>query len=370
MNRARRFLSWPVVPLALAVLVLLVAFGPPLPGPNVREWLGFDDPPDLTPCTPRQSAVRSPARPAPPPGRWRREPPSLLARTEMAGVAIGGEVMTMAGQPPSRAVLTFDPAAGRYRRETRLPVAVDHALAVSDGRDVYVIGGFLAPPEGEVSGAATNRAWRYRRATGRWSELPPMRRARGALTGGVIDGRIYAVSGGPNPFPVDKTPYRDVEVFDIARGRWSPAPPIETSRHHVGAAVLNGKLYVVGGRRTGDYSLASAERFDPRRDRWEALPPLPLGVGDLRVVSAAGQIIAIGGDDETGWQEGGGYVTRTAWSYRPGAKGWSRLPDMNQPRHGFAAAAVGDRIYVFEGSPCPGHGFSRTAESLRVQRGS
>jgi Kelch motif len=355
-----------LVPLAIAALLLLVLFGPPLPGPNVREWLGVANPPDLTPCTPRESVVRAfPAQP-PPPGSWRREPRSPLARTEMSGTAVNGVVLTMAGQPPSRDLLAFDPETGRYTRGTRLPVALDHSLVVTHGDDVYVVGGYLAPPEGEVSGEPTARAWRYHQPTGEWAELPPMRRARGGLTGAVIDGRIYAVSGGPNPFPVDRTPYRNVEVFDIATQRWSPAPPIPTSRHHAGAAALNGRLYVVGGRRTGDYSLSTVERFDPATGRWDELEPLPLGVGDLRVVAVSGQVVAIGGDDEIGWQEGGGYVTRAVWALDPRAGNWRRLPDMHQPRHGFAAAVIEDRIYVFEGSPCPGHGLSQTAESLRV----
>jgi N-acetylneuraminic acid mutarotase len=284
----------------------------------------------------------------------------------MSGVAVGGVILTLAGQPPSHNVLKFDPRTRRYTRETRLPVAVDHSLVVAHGHSVYVIGGFLAPAEGEVSGEPTARAWRYDVEERRWSELAPMRRARGGLTGGVIDGHIYAVSGGPNPFPKDKTPYRDVEVFDIENGRWSPTAPIPVSRHHAGGAALEGRLYVVGGRRTGDYSLSSFERLDPATRRWEELPDLPLGVGDLRAVAVSGQIVALGGDDEIGWQQGRGYVTRAAWAFSPHTGAWRRLPDMHQPRHGFAAAAVGGRVYVFEGSPCPGHGWSNTAESLRV----
>ncbi|HEV3378169.1 MAG TPA: kelch repeat-containing protein [Thermoleophilaceae bacterium] len=359
-----------IAPLAVIVLVPFALFGPPLPGPNVREWLGLANPPELSACTPRQSAVLSPAMPPPPPGEWRPEPPSPLARTEMAGTAVGGVAFTTAGQPPSRVVLTFDPRTGRYRRETRLPVAVDHSLVVAHGDAVYVIGGFLAPREGEVAGEPTNRAWRYDLSQRRWRELPSMARARGGLTGGVIGGRIYAVAGGPNPFPEDQPPTRTVEVFDIASERWSSAAPIPTPRHHAGAAALDGRLYVAGGRRTGDYTMSSVERFDPRANRWERLAPLPLGVGDLRVVAAGGRVIALGGDDEIGAQDGGGYVTPAVWAYDPSEERWVRLPDMSQPRHGFAAAVIEDRVYVFEGSPCPGHGFSRTAESLRVQPGS
>jgi N-acetylneuraminic acid mutarotase len=344
----------------------ILVFGPPLPGPNVREWLGLANPPYLKPCTPRAYKVRSPSRPAPAPGAWRDEPAPPNARTELSGVAVDGVILTLAGQPPSRDVVAYDPRRRTYRRESRLPVALDHALVVEHGGSVYVIGGYLAPSGDDVAGEPTGRAWRYDRSADDWVELPSMRTPRGALSGAVVGDRIYAISGGPNPFPVDRPPLSAVEVFDIAEGRWLAAPPIPTPRHHASAATLGGDIYVAGGRRTGDYTVDAVERFDPVTNRWSAAPRLPLGVGDLRLVSVAGKIVAIGGDDETDWARGGGFVSAAVWALLPGASEWQRLPDLRRARHGFAAAALNERVFVFGGSPCPGHGFSRTAESLDV----
>lgn len=348
-------------------LGVLVVAGPPLPGPHAREFLGLKKaPPSLAPCSPRASLIARPSTPAPTGEKWRTEPRSPLSRTEMSGVAVNGIILTLAGQPPGGDVLGYDPRRRTYWRETKLPVAVDHSLVVAYRGRVYVVGGFLKPAHGELGGRPTAKAWRYDLSTHGWTELPSMHHARGALIGGVIHGRIYAVSGGANPFPVDRTPYRSVEVFDIATGRWTEGPPIPISRHHAASAVLFGKLYAVGGERTGDYSLASVERLDPATGRWQDLPPLPLGVGDPRAVAVAGRVLAIGGQDETGWRHGGGYYTPVVWAYDPHLNSWSRLADLREARHGFATAVVGRRVYVFEGSPCPGHGLMNTAESLRV----
>lgn len=357
-----------------ALVVGLGAFaiaGPAVPGPHVREWLGLADPPYLKPCKPLAALIRSPASPAPAGEAWRAEPPSPLARTEMSGVAVNGVILTLAGQPTGRSserdVLAYDPRLRRYRHETELPVHVDHALVVAHRGSVYVVGGFLKPAHGEVAGEPTARVWRYDLGSHRWSALPSMHRARGGLAGGLIDGRIYAVSGGPNPFPVNRSPYRSVEVFDLATNRWTEGPPIPISRHHAASATLDGKLYVMGGERTGDYSLASVERFDPRTGRWEELPPLPLGVGDPRGAAVAGKVLVMGGQDQTGWTQGRGYYTPAVWAFDPGLNRWGRLADLRQAGHGFAAAAIGDRVYVFEGTPCPGYGLMNTAESLRVE---
>ena len=49
-------------------------------------------------------------------------------------------------------------------------------------------------------------------------------------------------------------------------------------------AVLDGKLYAVGGRNEDGY-LSSVERYDPALDAWEAVAPMARARGgDLAVV--------------------------------------------------------------------------------------
>jgi N-acetylneuraminic acid mutarotase len=140
-----------------------------------------------------------------------------------------------------------------------------------------------------------------------------------------------------------------------------------TGRHHLAAAALDGMLYVIGGRAPDNFSLSVAERYDPSKGRWQRIPPLPRGAGGLEAVAAGGRVVVTGGDDEDRLQQGGGWVTPAVWSYRPGAPRWRRLPDLSQARHGHAAVGLGGRVYVFEGSPCPGYGRLRSAESLAVR---
>ena len=109
------------------------------------------------------------------------------------------------------------------------------------------------------------------------------------------------------------------------------------------------------------------ERYDPRTRRWSEVSPLPLGVGAAMAVTARGELIVAGGDDEQGWDKGRGWVTPATWAYSPRRNSWRRLPNMLAPRHASAAAYVDGRLYTFDGDMCPGVHRTNTAQSLAVQ---
>jgi hypothetical protein len=353
-----------VLPMLL-VFVVFWAFGPPLPGPSLRELLGLPKGSGDKPCRREARLTRSPSVRAPVRGRWRREPSSPLARVEIAAAVSSGSAYLVGGQGKGGAslasVLRFDPRGGRYQRVARLPARVDHAGVAADRRNLYVVGGY-------VDSRPTDRVWRYSTRSRRWSELASLPTARGGLGAAVIGGRLYAAGGAPSTYPdYYAKPYGTLEVLDLHSGRWTAGPDMPTARHHVAAAVLDDMLYMVGGRSPSDFALATVERFDPERGRWQRLPRLPQGVGGPAATTSGGRLVVTGGDDEEGLREGGGWVTPAAWSYQPGDSRWRRLPDLSVPRHGHAAAPLGGRVYVFEGAACPGYGRQRSAESLEIR---
>src|SRR5262249_58006675 len=89
-----------------------------------------------------------------------------------------------------------------------------------------------------------------------WSKGPDLPTARGALTATAHENKIYAIGGAKNPtystpelrptVPVENMATN--EVLDIAGGTWSAAAPMLTARNHHGASLIEGKIYVVGGR--------------------------------------------------------------------------------------------------------------------------
>jgi N-acetylneuraminic acid mutarotase len=322
-----------------------------LPG-SWREKLGFEKGAANPPC--RLGLYRrAPAKPAPAAGRWRFGPETPRGQVEGSAAALGPYVYVLGGSKPGNLhrVLRLDTRSGRWSEPTQLPVGLNHSQAtVHDGR-IYLVGGYLNGAE------ATDRGFEFDPATGRWSELPPMKLARGGDAAATIGDKLYVIDGGPQFFGVSDPPppYARLEVFDFRTRTWSVAAPPPVAVHHVAAAALGSRLYLAGGRVGTEAATADFLSYDPAADRWARLPDLPQGkVGSAGVVAAAGRIVVFGGDDEVGWEDGGGSVSASAWAFDPQTSRWSRLPDLHVERHAFGAAVAGGRIYAIAGSYCPG----------------
>jgi len=107
----------------------------------------------------------------------------------------------------------------------------------------------------------------------------------------VLDGKLYAV-GGRND---DEDALSSVERYDPATNAWEAVAPLAAARGFLDVAVLDGKLYAVGGYNDDDGSLSSVERYDPAlRDAWEAVAPMRDGAGLSRRGGARGQAVCCG----------------------------------------------------------------------------
>lgn len=331
---------------------LLTGVGPDLPGPRLREVVGLEE--GFALCQPTPDTVRRPTVPVRGSLTWHRAGTLLpLRHDELRAATAGGLVYVGGGAVPNEdgtffasldSFFSYDPRSRRLERLPSLPIPLDHTVIGSWHGDIFVFGG-------RSSGLTSDRAFRYSPAERMWSELARMPEPRVAGAGATIGDRFYFVGGALENALENPGASRDLFVYDFGKDRWTRGAPMSARRHHVAAAALAGKLYVVGGRSDTDLSLSSVERYDPGTGAWESTTPLPLGSGGLGVVSLGGRILAIsGGDDGERW------VTPATWSLDPQTEAWTRQGDITLPRHGFAAAVVHGRTIVLGGSPCPRSG--------------
>src|SRR6266487_1284629 len=75
-----------------------------------------------------------------------------------------------------------------------------------------------------------------------WTSGTNMPTPRSELAGAVLDGKIYIVGGYTYEGEKDI-----VEVYDPEIDKWSTASPLPEPLDHPAAAAYNGKLYVIGG---------------------------------------------------------------------------------------------------------------------------
>ena len=155
----------------------------------------------------------------------------------------------------------------------------------------------------------------------------------------------------------------DVARFDPAKNTWEPLTPLPEPRSSFDAAVLGGRVYVVGGwSLNGDadetwHDTAWSADLSRTPLVWEPLPAPPFVRRALSVAAAGGKIFAVGGMQ----REGG--PTRRVDVYDPASRTWSRAPDLPAPEladgdaggdhgswdlEGFGpgAEAVGDALVV------------------------
>ena len=71
-----------------------------------------------------------------------------------------------------------------------------------------------------------------------------------------------------------------------------------TARMNAGAAVLGGKLFVVGGH-GGTAYLNTVEVYDPVANAWTSRTAMPTARAALGVGSVSGWLYAVGGRNET-----------------------------------------------------------------------
>lgn len=294
-----------------------------------------------TPATPATPGVTDPG-PTPtvlPPG-WTRlaDLPVGLARFGVA--AVDGQIHVVGGYDTRRSSYVYDIASNTWTAGPALPRGTDNVAAVSAGGRVLAIGG-----EAGTALQVLDTASRV------WSAGPSLPGVRFASAAARVGARVHVV-GGWNADNSASASLASQVVLDLDRQTWGSGPALATARNAAGAAVIDDRLYVVGGRSPGirandQRSLGSMEVLSPGAAAWVAAPALPTPRAGLAVVALGGHLYALGGEATPGG------VSDAVERFDPASGQWSALPAMPLRSHGLGAVAVGGSIYVMGGFTAP-----------------
>jgi len=280
---------------------------------------------------------------------WERLAEMPTPRTEVAAAFGDGHIVVAGGfAAPDRTVATvevYDVASDSWRAGPDLPIAVNHAMAASVSGQVFVFGGYLE--DGPPSDAA------FVLGEGRWDVIAPMPEPRAAGGAAVVGGRIYVVGGvGPAGIATETL------VFDPTTGSWSTAAGLNAPREHMGVAAFDDRVYAIGGRAGSLEGFGDAEVYDPATDEWAALPDLPTPRGGMAATATSnGFVVAAGGEEQ-----GGTFDEVEMFDVE--AERWMALTPMPTPRHGLGVVADATTVYVVAGGVEPGLSFSGALEAI------
>lgn len=318
------------------------------------RWIRLASAIALAAATIGGSAAHEPTQAA---QQWRQADAASkpTARHENGFVAVAGRLILLGGRG-ERPLEIYDPASGRWTRGEAPPFEIHHMQGVEFGGKLYVLGALTGkfPEEQPVPDILV-----YDPVADRWSkgpEIPPQRR-RGASGVAVHDGIIYLVGGNRRGHMSGYVAWFD--AFDPAAGRWTVLPDAPHARDHFHAAVVDGKLYAAGGRRSAHdlgnalaQTVAQVDVYDFKARRWSTLPaPLPTPRAGTASAVIDGRLAVIGGESMK--HE---HAHREVEAWDPKAGRWQSLPGLPVGRHGTQAATLDGKVYLAAGSGNRGGG--------------
>jgi N-acetylneuraminic acid mutarotase len=290
---------------------------------------------------------------------WTTLAPLPEPLADIQGASANGKFYVFGGLEGVRAkgvVLEFDPATGVWAKKKPMPVLAHHIALAAYGDRFYLFGGFKYPEKGGGWQPLDN-AWEYDPAGDSWKALKAMPSKRGGAAATALDGKFYVIGGaapakGSTPETLDPKRRHEVlalvEEYDLKTDSWRVRAPLSTPRALPVAATITGKIYLIGGRIASLFPDGSdidlVEMYDPAADSW-SLPLAKMPVP--RAASGFGlwrnSIVVIGSDTK------GAAAGNVIELYDPSKNLWKAMPPVPQPRRGFAAGTVGDRLYLAGG---------------------
>ncbi|KAG7510770.1 kelch 28 [Solea senegalensis] len=140
-----------------------------------------------------------------------------------------------------------------------------------------------------------------------------------------------------------------MEMYFPQTDSWIGLAPLTVPRNEFGVAVLNHKVYVVGGiathmRQGISYRRheSTVESWDPESNTWSSVERMAECRSTLGVVVLAGELYALGGYD-------GQYYLQSVEKYVPKLKEWQPVAPMTKSRSCFATAVLDGMVYAIGG---------------------
>ncbi len=299
-------------------------------------------------------------------GKWVKLAAFPEPAEELLGVAAAGKLYVFCGLAPgwkpTGMVYEYDPASDKWTKKKSMPLLSHHVAFAEYRGKIYAFGGFVLPASGPAAWVPIDNAWEYDPVADSWKALAAMPTRRGSPVAAAVGDKIYVIGGATTP-PGSKEaavhPARPhisvgaVEEYDPVTNTWRQRSSMPTPRNHATAGVVNGKIYVIGGRVGGAFITAGSsnvdvvEEYDPASDAWgSARARMPSARSAMASGVYGGRIYVSGGEGQNAQMM---YTFRALEAYDPENNRWAVLPSMPVSRHGLAGAVVGNRLHMVSG---------------------
>ena len=275
-------------------------------------------------------------------GEWREGAPSSTGQAFAAYSVLGDEIYIAGGagiSTPQSSFEAYDMIGDIWRSMPSLPMGVQQAAMASVNGRLFLSGGYLADSRGPDNA----QFWVFDPAIGFWVRGPDMPSARAWHQMVGINGLLYVIGGvGPRA--------ERVFVFDPIAENWETlSVSLPVQRTAISLVVLDDEAFVIGGREANGAPSARVDIFNPRTNQWRLGPQLPEARAGSGAAVLAGRIHVVGGE-----QVSPPRTFTTHYVLNSAGTDWELGTPLNTPRHGVAAGANGDRLFIIGGATGPG----------------
>ena len=188
-----------------------------------------------------------------------------------------------------------------------------------------------------------------------WEVVTQLPTNRAGIATAVVNDKIYVIGGTLKNVEAPDG-ISTVEEYDPQTNTWRQLADMPTRRYYPKAAVINDTIYVFGGwyevKGVKTEYPVIVEAYDPATDTWTRKKDMPVPRVHPAVGAVDGKIYIIGGSTGWGWEDER-RMDRVD-IYDPAIDTWEQGPKMPTQRDAYLGGVVNNRIYVIGGYGPPG----------------
>ncbi len=285
------------------------------------------------------------------PDTWTPKSAMFTARIGCAAAVANGKIFVIGGYGGDvvNANEQYNPATDEWAQKAPMPTPRTDLAVASVNGIVYAIGGYQEDVGGvRYTNYGINEA--YNPEADSWLNMSSMPTPRVGLSANVANGKIFLIGGAVVKDTLYGTRFEIKaanEVYDPATNSWTTASPIPTPVYYYASAVLDEKIYIIGGNdENGGTNLNQI--YDPAKDTWASGTPTPSGT-NLDAAAATTGVLAPKRIYVFGNQGDADPRSNQNWGYDPATRAWTSATPMPTGRAALTAATVNDTIYAIGG---------------------
>ena len=241
---------------------------------------------------------------------WRRVADMPTSRAAPATVVVDNKIYVIGGHSgidrrivnikTSVAVEVYNPQTDTWERKQDMPVPRrQFGVGVVAGK-IYAIGGYVLPQDRKPEEPGrVDLVKVYDPATNTWARRAKMPTKRDGFGVGVVNNHIYAIGGCGWPQVGPGGPFlKVIEEYDPKINRWERKNEMPDLRLSFSTVVLDDVIYLIGGfiwqDRVPQY-LSTVDTYNPETEEWSDIPPMPTPFIPFGAAVVNGNIYVFGG---------------------------------------------------------------------------